>query len=173
MFVFSSAINVNKRDELERIMFFNQNQKQFHPNIIRLIEVYGRPSIVEKDNKLRIILEKVNCQNLFIRRGNNLVGALIYHRNLPDNIDLIHIAVDEKYSSTGVYAGEMIVLRMIKELKRIVLMIKGVKKVSVSYKQKRKIYSVKRSYIQPRSATKAKDAIVKSYSSLSPRQPAP
>ena len=68
---------------------------------------------------------KIDCQNIFTIIDHNLVGLAIYYRDSLDNIDLVHIAVDEKYSSTGKYADKLLVLQMILvehlKLKRVMI----------------------------------------------------
>ena len=84
--------------------------------------------------------EKIDCQNIFSIIDHNLVGLAVYYCDSLDNIDLVHIAVDEKYSSTGKYADELLVFQIINELKKIVLRIKDIKTITVKYGQKRVIH---------------------------------
>lgn len=98
-------------------MFFYESPGQFQFNIIQLVESYGEPEIVSINDKLHITLKKVDCQNLFVIKNDELIGVLIYVRNLPDNIELVHIVVDEKYSFSGEYADEMLVFKMINKFK--------------------------------------------------------
>lgn len=135
MLVFSSSIDLEKRDKLERIMFFNGNQGQFYFDIVKLVESFGEPEIIEKDRRLRITLPRIDCQNIFATKQDSLVGLLIYNRSLPEQIEIIHIVVDEKYSSTGIYADKKLVLKMMSELKKIALMIKGLKTIHINYKK--------------------------------------
>lgn len=148
MLVFSSSIDSEKKDKLEQIMFFNGNQGQFYFDIVRLVESFGEPEIIEKDDRLRIALPRVECQNLFATKNGSLVGLLIFNRSSPEQIEIIHIVVDEKYSSTGEYADDKLVLRMFSELKKIALMIKGLKKIRIKYRkeseQERILYLRKR-----------------------------
>ena len=71
----------------------------------------------EKD-RLYLNFENIDCQNIFTIIDNNLVGLAIYYRDSLDNIDLVHIVVDEKYSSTGKYANKLLVFQIINELKK-------------------------------------------------------
>ena len=71
---------------------------------------------------------------------HNFVGLAIYYRDSLDNIDLVHIAVDEKYSSTGKYADKLLVFQIINELRKIVLKIKGINTITIKYGQKRVIH---------------------------------
>ena len=101
---FSSTINPDQRETLERVFFYNKNQSEYYFDIKHLVESYGQPRIVEENDRLYLNFEKIDCQNIFIIIDHNLVGLAIYYRDSLDNIDLVHIAVDEKYSSTGKYA---------------------------------------------------------------------
>ena len=107
---------------------------------ILLSHTDNQPRIVEENDRLYLNFEKIDCQNIFTIIDHNLVGLAIYYRDSLDNIDLVHIAVDEKYSSTGKYADKLLVLKMINELKKIVLKIKGIKTITVKYGQKRVIH---------------------------------
>ena len=52
-----------------------------------------------------------------------------------ENIDLVQIVVDEKYSSKGSQADKLLLLQIINELKKIALKIKGIKTITVKYNQ--------------------------------------
>ena len=133
---FSSTINPEQRGVLERVFFFNKNQTEYYFDIGKLIGSYGKPRIIEENDRLYLNFEKIDCQNIFIIIDHNLVSLAIYYRDSLDNIDLVHIAVDEKYSSTGKYADKLLVLQMINKLKKIALKIKGIKTITVKYGQK-------------------------------------
>ena len=137
---FSSTINPDQRETLERVFFYNKNQTEYYFDIKHLIESCGQPRIVEENNRLYLNFEKIDCQNIFTIIDHNLVGLAIYYRDSLDNIDLVHIAVDEKYSSTGKYADKLLVLQIINELKKFALKIKDIKTIIVKYGQKRVIH---------------------------------
>ena len=133
----SSSVSLDQRETLEQIFFFNKNQSKYYFNIKNLIELYGKPEIVEENKRLYLKLEKTDCQNLFTTVNNNLVGLVIYCRDSLDNIDLIHIAIDEKYSSIGIYADKSLVIQMIIKLRIIASNIKDIKTITVKYSQER------------------------------------
>ena len=136
-FYCSSSASLDQRETLEQIFFFNKNQSKYYFNIKNLIELYGKPEIVEENKRLYLKLEKTDCQNLFTTVNNNLVGLVIYCRDSLDNIDLIHIAIDEKYSSIGIYADKSLAIQMINKLRIIALKIKDIKTITVKYNQER------------------------------------
>ena len=133
MYTYKSTLGLDNIADLEKLFFFNLNQHRFRSNILKIIELYGRPSIIEKNNSLWIASDKKDCQNIFVTKDEQLVGILVYFRNKPDNIDLIHIAVDEQYSSTGKYAEENLAQTMIEEMRKIARRIKGIETVTVKY----------------------------------------
>jgi hypothetical protein len=133
MHKFKSTLDPDKIDVLEKILYFNDNQGECSENIIKTIELYGIPRVIEKNNSLLIVFEETDCQNVFVTKDDELIGVLIFYRNKLDNIDLIHIAVDEKYSSKGKYFDNFLFLKMIHELKNIARMIKGIKTVTIKY----------------------------------------
>jgi len=133
---FSSTINTDQWETLERIFFFNKNQAEYYFDIEHLIESYGQPRIVEENDRLYLNFEKIDCQNLFTTVNDNLASLAIFYRDSRDNIDLVHIAVDEKYSSTGKYAYKLLVFQIINELKKIALRLKDIKTITVKYGQK-------------------------------------
>ena len=66
-----------------------------------------------------LYFEKIDCQNIFATVNGNLTGLAIYYRDSLDNIDPIQIAVEEKYSSTDIYADILLVFQIINELKKL------------------------------------------------------
>ena len=50
------------------------------------------------------------------------------------------IAVDEKYSSKGTQTDKFLVFKIINELKKIVMKIKGINTITIKYGQKRVIH---------------------------------
>ena len=84
---------------------------------------------------LYLNFEKIDCQNIFTIIDHNLVGLAIYYRDSLDNIDLVHIVVDEKYSFTGKYADKLLTLKIINVLKSIALKIKGINTITIKYGQ--------------------------------------
>ena len=132
---FSSTINPDQRETLERIFFFNKNHTEYYFDIKHLIESYGQPRIVEKKDRLYLNFKNIDCQNIFTIIDNNLVGLAIYYRDSMDNIDLVHIAVDEEYSSKGTQIDKLLVFQIINELKKVAMKIKDINTITVKYGQ--------------------------------------
>ena len=132
-FVFTSVIDTDQRSALEQILFFNKEQSHYYSVIKQVIEMYGKPNITQFENKLNLNFEKIPCQTLFCSVKMNLVGLVVFNRHSTENIDLVHIAVDEFFSFRGKYANKFLVYRILIELIKISLKIKGVKTITIKY----------------------------------------
>ena len=60
---FSSTINPDQRETLERIFFYNKNQSEYYFDIKHLIESYGQPRIVEENDRVYLNFEKNRLEN--------------------------------------------------------------------------------------------------------------
>ncbi len=135
---FTSILSIKYREDLERLLFFNPQQKKALPGIYRSINTYGLPGIVEEKERLRVSVEGLpESQTLFalVRQGDEtiLAGVMVYSRVSVETIVLLHIAVLEDYSRTGKYADQMLVLRLTTQLREIAKKIKGVQSITLQY----------------------------------------
>ncbi len=135
---FSSILDREYRDDLEDLMFFNPQQRKALTGINHSISEYGVPSIVETNNRLRISVEGLpESQTLFALDHSAqkpvLAGVMVYMRTDPENLVLLHIAVKEDYSRSGIYGDEMLVLRFMTQLRDIAKRIKGIRAITLKY----------------------------------------
>jgi len=135
---FSSVLEHEYREELEDLMFFNPQQRKALTGINHAISEYGVPSVVEANGRLRMSVEGLpECQTLFALDHSAekpiLAGVMVYMRTDPENIVLLHIAVKEDYSRTGIYGDEMLVLRFMTQLRDIAKRIKGIRSITLKY----------------------------------------
>ena len=72
-------------------------------------------------------------QTLFALDGDTLVGVMVYSRVLLERLTVIHIAVDQDYSSHGKFAQHMLVVRMLELLRNSARRIKGVETIRIMY----------------------------------------
>ncbi len=119
-------------EQLERLLFFNPGQKAVQTAIVDSIETFGVPSVDAAGGRLRVKVEKLEeVQTVFALDGDRLIGVLVFTRVPPQRLTVIHIAVDQDYSSSGPFAENMLVLRMLKLLRESARRIKGVESVRV------------------------------------------
>jgi hypothetical protein len=133
---FSSTLSVDRRDELETLMFFNPQQGEHQSSINASILSYGFPKIIQESDHLRIGIEGKEVQTLyaFVHRGlEDLAGVIVYTRTSPDTLVLLHMAVKPEYSYADGYKNELVLVRMLAQIRSIAKRIKGVKKLSIAY----------------------------------------
>jgi hypothetical protein len=135
---FTSSLNVNKKDELDDLLFFNEKQSGVVEKILRSIEEYGLPRTIVENNKIRVIVgENRYVQNLFLIREkdgkDDLIGAVIYIRDSDTNATVLHISIKPDQTMNSGKSKQIIALKMIEELKLNLSKIKGVKTLTIFY----------------------------------------
>jgi hypothetical protein len=146
MFHFTSILKPDYSKELEQLMFFNPGQQTALSAIVDSIEMYGEPIIYNDGERLRLKVKKFDeVQILFALDGNILAGVLLYSRVSIERLVVIHIAVDEDYSSQGKFAKKILVMRMSQQLRESARRIKGIETIRMMYGVNRtRDYLVKR-----------------------------
>jgi len=130
MVVFSSRLDPSYHEYLQKLLFFNPNQAQVAPEILRAIERYGEPKIAVIDDRLRVALgSSTEVQTLFVleadQPGARLVGVVVYTRE-EDTLVVVYVALDEAYAARGMNAQRLLFLRIVDELRSVARRIKGV-----------------------------------------------
>jgi hypothetical protein len=138
--VFSSSLNSNQRDELESLMFFHPEQGQHTSSINASILSYGFPKVIDEGGALRIGIEGLEVQTLyaFVDRGapKDLAGVLVYTRVHGDTLVLLHMAVRPEFCYSIGYKNELVLVRILAQLRAIAKRIRGIKKLSILYADK-------------------------------------
>jgi hypothetical protein len=134
MFLFTSLLTKDYVEDLERLMFFNPGQDAMKDAIIESVERFGMPTIEDIDGHLRINVGKLNdVQTIFALKDEKLVGILVYYRFSTERLTVIHIAVDEDYSSRGKYSHNMLMMRMLELLRINARRINGIDSIRILY----------------------------------------
>ena len=127
MLNFTSCLATDYTEPLEKLLFFNPGQDRAYSAIVDSLDLFGAPAIYCDNDKLRVKVEKrEDVQSLFALEGEKLVGAMVYSRVSYEHIAVIHIVVDQDYSSHGRYAHKMLVVRMLELLRKNMRHIKGI-----------------------------------------------
>ena len=126
---FTSVLGPEHKQELERLLFFNDNQARVSEAVILVAERYGPPRVQVVSERLRVGLEAAQAQALFAVRptesGVEPVGVMVYTRE-DDALVVLYLAVHEHYTSRGPRADERLLMRMTSELRAIARRVKGI-----------------------------------------------
>lgn len=138
---FKSKIDPEYRDTLERIFFFNGNQKKYAARITQSVSEYSKPVIAQQDGKIALKFEdKKMGQTLHIfdgdYPGSNLIGVLMYVRDSQKRITIVHLALHERCKKIFCVDGVNVASVVIKKLFSIFKQIKGVERIRIYYLNK-------------------------------------
>lgn len=126
---FTSLLAREHKDELERLLFFNDNQAKVSEEVVAIAERYGAPRVLVEGEHLRVGLDAAAVQTLFaVRHAGPLaepVGVMVYTRD-DDALVVLFLAVHEDYASRGPRADQRLLLRMTGELRAIGRRVKGI-----------------------------------------------
>jgi hypothetical protein len=134
---FSSSLPAARREELETLMFFHPQQGEHESGINASILSYGFPKIIVDEDRLSIGIEGREVQTLyaFLQRGQQkeLAGVVVYTRTDDDTLALLHMAVKPEYSYSVGYRNELVLIRILAQVRSIAKRIKGIKRLSIAY----------------------------------------
>lgn len=133
--LFTSALDVRYRHALERLLFYNGNQKAASDAILLAIERFGSPRIEAKGNRLWVSLDSgIEAQCLFVldlsQAGAPLVGVVVYTRD-GDTLAILFVAVREDYSIGGARARELLFFRIVDEVRNVGRRIRGISSITM------------------------------------------
>jgi len=129
---FTSVLGGEHKQELERLLFFNDNQLKVSDAVMVVARRYGTPRVQVVSERLRVGLDSVQPQTLFaVRRSASKVepvGVMVYTRE-NDALVVLFLAVHEDYASRGPKANQRLLMRMTGELRGIARQVKGITSV--------------------------------------------
>ena len=138
-FTFSSVLDKRYRRDLEKLLFFNFSGPKARAKIIEAVRKYGSPKIVKSGPNLKVELNGLpEVQSLFVfcdEKGAmpHLCGAVVYVRESPESILVLHIAVHREFTMRGAHPGEWLLYKMIDQLREIARVVKGIRFISILY----------------------------------------
>ncbi len=135
---FTSSLTSEYLEDLEKLLFFNPQQKKALKGIHHSIREYGVPRISLNNGWLRVKVEELpEVQTLYAladsKERPKLAGVMVYSRVDPATIAVLHIAVKEEYSRFGARADAMLVPKFLERLRQIAKMLKGVQSIQLKY----------------------------------------
>lgn len=137
--VFSSRVPTECRSELEDLLFFNPRQHLVRQGIIHSLAHFGHPRVEDTPNGLSVRVGDHEAQTLFAFDRENKskapVGVVVFLRTTPEEIAIMHVAVDDDYALQGSEAGVGLGVTLVEKVKEIARRIVGVKRIVFFYRQ--------------------------------------
>jgi hypothetical protein len=133
---FESHVPVAQRSALESLVFFNSCQERVAECIASAVEKFGAPEIVADRTRLRLrIGDLADVQSLFAIEAatGRPVGVAVYTRPDLEHISVLHLGILPEYASGGSRAGEQLLLRLLREVKRSTRRVKGIRRLELYY----------------------------------------
>jgi hypothetical protein len=134
----SSVLPVSYRNELERIVFFNQEQKLVTKPLVDSVHRYGVPTIVEDNGYLRFSVSAFGrLQSLYAFDDTTararLVAVAMFVRDAPSSIVVLHLAAHEDYTARGKWAHASVVVQLLAAIRSSSLRTRGIETLTVLY----------------------------------------
>lgn len=133
---FTSTLSAQHRDDVERLLFFNENQAKVAGSIGFVTQRYGMPKIRLDGERLRVGLDPHAPQTLYavLREDDeeHPIGVVVYLRE-DDSLVALFVAVDESYSSRGEYAAYGLLRRLVAELEAVARRVRGLTSIAVYF----------------------------------------
>lgn len=120
-------------------MFFNPRQHRVREGIVNSLARFGHPQIVEAAGQLSIRFTEHEAQILFAYDQDGFdgkpVGVVVFLRTAPDEVAIMHIAVDPDYALHGNEDNSGLGIVLIEKVKEICSRVVGVRRIVFFYRQ--------------------------------------
>ncbi len=135
---YTSSLGTDYRDEVESLLFLNPDQHRVREAIVRVVEQFGVPLLVEENGRLRVRVKSgQEVQALFAvvptPRKPRVGGVLVYTRSDLATLLVLHLAVTPDYSYHGRHHRDTVALQLVGKLREIGSRVKGVQTVRLLY----------------------------------------
>jgi len=136
---FSSKAAKQWRPALEDLLFFNPRQFRVREGIINSLQHFGHPRLEETTDGLTVKVGEVEAQTLFAYKQSGResapIGLVVFLRTSPEEIAILHIAVQSAYSLHGNREHLGLGVLLMEKVKEIATRIVGVKRIIFFYRR--------------------------------------
>jgi GNAT superfamily N-acetyltransferase len=131
----TSRLGAERRSELEQLLFFNEQQEAVRGRLEEIIEQFGVPQVVLRDQLLRVEVGDLSgVQGLFaVRSDGQPVGCALFHRAAEDRFVVIHLVVDPAYSGRGQRGDTNVLMRLLGAVRQAARRTRGVSSIELLY----------------------------------------
>ena len=137
--IFSSRVPEKYREQLEELLFFNPRQHKVRQGIINSLAKFGHPRVEVTPNGLSVRVGDHEAQTLFAFDRERLdpapIGLVVFLRTSPEEIAIMHVAVDPDYALQGQRAGVGLGVMLVEKVKEIASRIVGIRRIVFFYRQ--------------------------------------
>jgi hypothetical protein len=141
---FTSELALSRREELEGLLYFNENQGKVEGRLRETLRHYGSPSMVLGGAFIRFSVP--NCppvQALYAlddpedaKSASRLAGVAIYTREDVETLSVLFVAVHENYANGGTREGERVAAQLIDVIRAGAERTRGVRWMRLFYHPK-------------------------------------
>jgi hypothetical protein len=136
--VFASKAPKQSRPALEELMFFNPRQFRVRSGILDSLRAFGHPRLEETADGLAVRVGDHEAQTLFAfdreRLSRDPVGVVVFLRTSPEDVAIMHVAVNPDYALQSSHGGTGLGVSLIEQVKSIASRIVGVKRIIFFYR---------------------------------------
>ena len=136
---FASTAPKQCRPALEKLLFFNPRQHRVREGIVNSLEHFGHPRLEETPEGLTVRVGDHAAQTLFAfdrdRLHGDPVGVVVFLRTSPEEIAIMHIAVQPEYGLHMFHAGFGLGVVLMEKVKGIAAQVVGVRRVVFFYRR--------------------------------------
>ena len=136
--IFTSKVPKQFREEVENLFFLNPRQYRVRANIVEALEKFGHPRLEEKDDSVYLRVGDKGAQTLFAfddsRYEGEPVGVIVYLRDSPNEVIIVHLAVHPDYALHGRRARLGVGTALVDKVREIAARIVGVQQIVFFYR---------------------------------------
>jgi hypothetical protein len=137
--LFSSRVSKECRAELEELLFLNPRQHLVREGILKSLQQFGHPKVVESPVGLVVKVGEHETQTLFAfdrtRENEAPVGVVVFLRTAREEIAVLHVAVHPDYALQGTEAGVGLGVALVEKVKEIASRIVGIERIVFFYRR--------------------------------------
>jgi hypothetical protein len=139
---FTSELPVARRGELERLLYFNDNQHRVDGQLREALHRYGgAPTMLLDGPFIRFAVPRVpSVQTLYALEGSEgasrIAGVALYTREDSETLSLLFLAVHEDYANGGSLEGEKLAPQILDVLRSSAARTKGIRWLRLAYHPK-------------------------------------